>query len=316
MKIEHQTNLFIGDNSKNERSENANNRNKKTVFGGDLKQNLDPIAKKRKDAQEKAMKIVGDAFANEKKIDDDLEARKELINQLQGKIKETQLDIKKISDTKNKLMLSYGLTEDSQEEKDLKLLEKRLNSEAKPPTEALTDEERKKLIDIDKKGLTEYQNRALEMYKYSMSCSKKIVGWEKQILIEDAIIRGVKLERLKTHPLIDATKQADAIKKAANNEIIDMLVEESKDHVDEGMKEEEEELEEKKVEEKEKELEEIKVKEEKQKELANNDISMPTESILKLDQLKSDAQTKVENIVDNMKLVIEDIKGTVVDLKL
>ena len=43
---------------------------------------------------------------------------------------------------------------------------------------------------------------------------------KQEIMVENQIISATELERLKTHPMVDAQKQADAIMDEASKEII------------------------------------------------------------------------------------------------
>ena len=48
-----------------------------TIFGGNLKPLQDPVEARKKQAQEKAYKVVKDAFANDRSVDDTIQARKD-----------------------------------------------------------------------------------------------------------------------------------------------------------------------------------------------------------------------------------------------
>lgn len=329
MKIDHNTTIFIGDNSKNERYEKTQNNDKnKTgiIFAGDLNQNLDPIAKKRKEAQEAALKVVSDAFSGEKSIDDDMQLRRDHIDQLREGIKNVQDEIQDIDNTKEELRKSQGVDADSEEQKDLELIQKR-NESIKPGSKVtLTEEDNERLAQIDENNLTDYQKQALQLESSKSPYQEEIDSANDEIIMENAIIRGVRLERLKSEPVLDAQKQAKDILDAASEEIKGMLVDEAKDHVDDTMEETQEKAEEKADEKKqqEAELEAAKDKSEQMEALANSDkeapkkadndsSDIPMENMLKLDKIKTDVQTEVENIADKMNLVIEDIKGAVVD---
>lgn len=341
MRIENQTSISIGNNSKseryNEKNNEKNNEKKKkvedtTVFAGDLNMPKDPIVKKREEAQKKAMKVVGDAFTNEKKIDDDLQERRDRISKLGETMGNAQNEINKFEERKLELKESYGIEDDSEEQMDLELLEKE-RDDKKNFTFTLSEEEMAHLKEIHKAGETEYQTRCLELDKYADASREEIKKAKKGIIEENAVIRGIKLERLKKSPMLEATEEAEDIMDAASAEIMGMLVEETKDYIDDKKEEEQEKAEEKAEEEEQQEeqLEAIKEKREEiekladpeKKESSDNDGSkteinneMPTENILKMDQAKNDIKIEIENIVDKMKLVAEDIKGAVVDSKL
>ena len=135
---------------------------------------------------------------------------------------------------------------------------------------------------------------------------------KEEILVENAIIRGTKLERLKHAPMVKAQKEAEAILDASSKEIIGMMMEEVKDTIDEETKEEREKAEklEEIQEEKEEFIEKQKEKREETEELLEN---MPMKELVHMGQLKDEIKQEIKNIVNEMKLVAEDIKGAMVD---
>lgn len=290
--------IFLGDTSKEARSgavrSDTKQSGRKSIFAGDLRQTTDPIAQKRQEAQKKAMKVVSDVFKNERKIDEDLEKRREHIEELRGQIKAASEQYAEIEARKEELKEIYGITKEN------------------PVSE-------------------EYKERVEELNKGLQALNEEIGAAEKSIKEEAAIIRGVKMERLKTHPMLDAMNQKDAILDAAGNEIMGMLVEEGKEHLDEKTEEKKEQAE-KLQEEKEKKEEQIEAVKEKVEEMeafveetkASNKVKQKQSEqlddsvyqMLELEEIKIDVQKEVESIVDKMALVIEDIKGACVDRKL
>ena len=74
--------IFMGDDSLRARHGHENpkeDQGRKTIFAGGLKKVLDPIQEKREQAQKQAMKIVGDTWGNDQKLDDDLDNRREKV---------------------------------------------------------------------------------------------------------------------------------------------------------------------------------------------------------------------------------------------
>lgn len=325
--------IFMGDTTKNQRDqkiEESSKQNKSsTIFAGDLNVQQDKIAQKRQEAQQKAMKVVGDAFDSEVKIDNDLEERRNRIDSLRTEIGKAQEGLSQLEDSKNELKDTYGITEDSQEQTDLDLLEKRRDSLKANSTITLTEEDNNRLAELDRIGKTEYQQRSLEI-DASGSPYRKVIEENKQsIEVENKTIEAIKQGRLKTHPIVDAENAADVIMDAANKEVVGMLMEEAKDHIDEKLEETQEEADKKaKEEEKQKEqLEAAKKKKEETEALTNNnstdssseETSVTKESveqIIEIDSIKKDIQKEVQDIVDKMKLVAEDIKGAAVDMKI
>ena len=321
MKVEY-TSIYVGENNRSERNGLQNEKNGKkggTIFAGNMNQALDPIAQKRQEARKKAMKVVGDAFDGEQKIDNDMEARRNHIDQLRDTMHTAQQAINQIDKEKDQLRESRGIALDSQEQKDLELLEKERDSFKASSGVTLTEDDQKRLKEIYADGLTEYQKQALEMDSYKSPYQKEINEAYAKVLEESAVIRGVRLERLKSSPMLDATKEADSIIEAADDEIMGMLIKEGKEHIDELHKEEEEKAKKKAEEEekKEEQLEEIREdKKEQQERVEKNKTEALTEQVLDLDEVQTDVKAEVEDIVDKMNLVIEDIKGSVVDEKL
>lgn len=312
--------IFMGDDVRSARqgeSKKSEGRQRKTIDGKGLQAKLDPITAKREEAKKKAMKIVGDAFANERKIDDDLDARRERIKTLQNEMGIAKRAIQEIEDSRNELRDMYGVDLDSQEEQDLKLLEKEIDARMPGSNISLTREEVEKIADIKANGLSEYQERSLEMKESEFSYAKTAYEAEEEIKMENQIISATKLERLKTHPIVDAKEQAKAIMDAASDEIIGMLVDEAKEHIDEEAEKKKEEAKEK-AEEKE-ELEERieKVKEEKkEKEKMTEEI---LEGVAEVENNSKDmemAQQEIKDMMNKMKLIEDDIKGAAVDKSL
>lgn len=318
---------FVGDKISGENNSNTFNSKKNfgrnSIFAGDLNMQIDPIVQKRNEAREKALKIVGEAAANDRAIDDDLQERRNKINKLNEDMKYATKELKEIEDRKAKLKNDYGITEDSREQKDLELIEKRRDIFSGRIKGSLTKEDNERLAEIDKMEKTEYQRRALELDATGEPYREIVKNAEKGITRENAIIRGVNIERLKSNPVLDAVKEAEEIKAAASKEIMGMLIEEGKEHIEEEIKEKVEEAKEKKKEE-EKEEERLEKIEERSELLEidedrettirkKKEVKVPINEILELNYNKIDIETEVNNIVDEMKLVIEDIKGTVVD---
>lgn len=242
---------------------------KKALFAGALNENTmeSRIEQKKKEAQDKALKIVEDAWDVDRSIDKDLQKRRDHIASMKQENQET-LDT---------------LQELEQAQQDL-------------PTE----------------NQEEYEMRMGELEEEKSIYEEKLQENKKLILEENAIIRATSIERLKNNPMGKAKKKADAIMEAASEEIIGMVVEDAKEHVDEKQEEREEKAE--KIEEKKEQQEEfIEAQKEKKEEKEELLEEMVVEEILTLNQTKTDVQAEVQDILNKMKLVAEDIKGAVVD---
>lgn len=324
--------------------------NKTSIFAGDLGLGMqnDMITQRKQRAQKKALQIITDAWNSDRKIDDTIVGYRDKVAQLRAEIKENQEQIALRDEWKENLRKEYGVREDSQEQKDLELLEKEADVEANrlydnPRPIYLTDEEKERLAEIHKQERTEYQERCLNLHGQQNSFYSEIDKAKTDIQIYNKAVTATKLARLKTHEMVDAQKEADQIMANASREVIGMLIDEAKDHVDEELEEKTEEAkkeaeeraeQEKKVEErreKQEELEaridEIRAKNEEQEELRREaeersredaDLleNMMDAGVGNIGAVMSDVKAAIKEMLHKMKLLEEDVKGSIVDSKL
>lgn len=274
--------------------------NKQHIFAGNSNLPYDPIAEKRKEAQQKAMKVVTDAWESDKAIDKSVEDRKNHYDEMLAKAQEAQSHLKEIEEQKAALMEEYGVTEET-EYKDMP---------------------------------GEYKQRMLELSKQAESFAAELYDAKKYMQDDIADIKAIARERLKSNPMVGAQKTADAIRAAANDEIIGMAMQQAKEHIDEKMEEMEEAAEERAEEEevKEEQLEEIKeiralkeamiegTKEAAEKaearRRANQAPDVPIDELMEL--TKTNTQTdKAKQVLDeirySMNLLEADLKGIEID---
>ncbi len=89
---------------------------KKTIFVGNGQTNQsDTLAQKKKEAQDKAMKVIRDAFAKEIEIDNGIEESKGRISDSKAKIAEAQEQIKELEEQKEEIRKN-GCSEDEYKE--------------------------------------------------------------------------------------------------------------------------------------------------------------------------------------------------------
>lgn len=227
---------------------------KSVQMGAPMQQN--PVQKKKEAALRKARKIVSDVFEEDNKVALDMEKRRANIKKLQGESREAQTELNKINDQKAEWKKEYGIADDSQEQKDLELLEKRQDSEVHGSGIILSIEENERLAEIDKKGLTEYQQRCLEVNKDAGTYRSIIESNKPQIAAENDAIYGMKqsiLAKPYEQGMGFAQDTAEDIKLAASKEAAYGMINEVKDKVDEDTKEAQEKAEERKAEKEEKE---------------------------------------------------------------
>lgn len=316
MKIQN-TSIFVGSNNITENGVGMQDLEKKkgtSIYAGNLNRSLDPIEQKKLQAREQAMKIVGDVWEGEKKIDNDLKTRRAKIDELRKEMGKCRKEIKWYEEECVRLQECYGVAGDSKEQKDLELLEKEIDAKTPGKQVSLSKEEREQIARIKAEGLTEYQSRALEMKNLAADYEEQIYKIEKEIEVENAIISATKIERLKSNPMGTAQKQAESIMEAASEEIIGMVWKEGKEHVDESLEEKIEGAEKQKEE---KELQEEKLEKmedrKKAQEELTEEILDSTEQLIELDSKQTDVQREIKEFVDKMKLLEEDIKGAKID---
>ena len=140
-------------------------------------------------------------------------------------------------------------------------------------------------------------------------------------------VKAIKLEALKHHGMVDAQKATEATLKASSDEIIGMLKDEAIDKIDEDMDEAVEEAEEAKEEKvkEEAELDEIRYEREKQAQEVEEDIEKrkkraketnPIPDRIDVSELlnrQQEISKNTQQILEEQKLLAEDIKGIVTD---
>ena len=350
-----------------------------TIFMGDLNVKKDPITQRKQYAQQKALKMVGDAWDVDRKIDQNIQDIRDKLRQLEDEYVENLGYIAEGEAQKEQLRQQYNVAPDSQEQKDLELLQKKADYMRHPDEVTLTEEERARLkaidgrppetkeevellqrkADAEKFGLsvewteeeeallkemegvplTEYQERCLKIDGYQKIYETRNDVIKDQIAAYNGSIRATRLERLKFREMEKAQKKAEEVMEAAGKEIIGMLMEEAKDHVDETYEEKREE-EKEKAEEKEEQEEKVEdIREEKEileerietvredsreTEKANKEQERNAREEAELLKSMADAgmdvagsgagvKAEIKDMLNKMKLLEADIKGIEVD---
>lgn len=281
-------------------TEKTENGNRKSFFAGNTNLANDPIAQKRKEAQQKAMKVISDAWDTDKAIDKSVEDRKNHYNDMLAVKEEAQSHLNDINDQIDVLKEEYGITEETKY----------------------------------KDWPEEYKQRYFELSDQASVFKKQIYDADKLMKDDIRDIKAITIERLKSAPMADAQKTADAIEAAANEEIIGLAMQEARDHIDEKMEEAKEKAEEKAEEEEAKEekletIREIRAMQEAiiegTKEAAaeaearrreNEAPDMPLDELIELTKTNSEtqkAQKTLDEIKYSMNLLEADLKGIEID---
>lgn len=245
----------------NHREQIGTKQNKQTVFGGNLNLANDPIAKRREEAQKQAWKVVQNAWDNDNSVDESMQVRRDHYAEMEALRREATEELADVCDDKEVLRELYDIDKDSKEQKDLELLEREQDYKNGVSLKSFTKEELNRLDELHQQPLTEYQERALELNDRAGNLKIQIRDAARKMQDDTADLRSIKQERLKSNPMLEAQQTKDAIMEAANDEIMGMLVQEAKDHIDETMEEAEEKAEKsmEEQEEREEQLEEIKL---------------------------------------------------------
>lgn len=310
----HNNTVFVGDSTLNDRhnggAEEKKGRN--SIFAGDLSKKFDPVTKKREMARKQVMKIVSDAWAGEQKIDKGIEEIRDKVKEHLKQRSEIEGMIKEVDEEREALKGTYGVVEGSQEEQDLELLEKETDEVP------LTEEEKERLVQIKENGVTEYQQRSLELKEHRKHYEEKLSIVENEAFAELASITSTRIDRLKYQTMVKAQGKAEDIMEAASKEIVGMLRDEAKDHIDEEMEEKKEAAEEKaeKEEEEEEKIEKAKASKEEKEEFSegvSEQIEDTSRALTQAESTVDDVQREIKKLMDELKLLEEDLKGAAVD---
>lgn len=334
--------MFVENSYSVKRQGNVNPDGKKqgsTIFAGSLTLNYDPIMERRKKAQEEAMKLIKDVFKDDLKEFDGLKEREQHIEQLKQANKDNKGKLADIEGMRESLREEYGITDDSREEQDLELIRKAQEAEKPFSQINLTDEEKERYKELKEKGFTSYQQRSLSFDADEAEISKKMEENELDIAVEMDAIDDTLMNRLKTHKMFDARNSADVILEAARKETIGALVNEAKEHIDETAEEEKKKQEERAEEEKKEKAEETErelKKIEQEIVLSENEEKAKTRAVQRVGQAKADVsvegiedmqgvvnktndaavndmEQEIKELLERMKLLQEDLKGSAVD---
>ncbi|MBQ4523001.1 MAG: hypothetical protein IJA10_08645 [Lachnospiraceae bacterium] len=287
-------NLFTGNNAAKDiqsQKNQASKNNPDSLYAGDMNLNNEAITKKI-NARKRAMKLILNAYGNDKKVDDGLNEIREHQKRLSENLDTANSELNRLKESKEQLKEKYEIEEDSQEQKDLELLEKY----HKEPF-SLSKEEIERLKNMG--SVTDYQREALELNALQNDWQKVADAASEGIINASKAISTIQIERLKTHEMTDAQTESKEILESSVKEITGMILSEAKDKVDEELEE--------KVDE---------AKEAKEKEKAEKAAQEKEESIGNTDSENEDTEKLMKDlkkIIDEEQVVEDDIKGLIMD---
>lgn len=182
--------IFVGQDPQNGRGQllGLMNREKggSVFFAGNLNGNFDPIAQKKQMAQKKALKVVGDAFATDRKTDMEVAEREAKIKELQAENLEAKRVLKDLDAQKQNMGREYGLGEEGLSGQDWDILEK--GSEM---PEAMSEEEKARYQEMKEQGLTEYYDRCKDIDDLAKPYRQTIQDNNKEIKVCEASNKAV-----------------------------------------------------------------------------------------------------------------------------
>ncbi len=291
------------------KQENRTKIEKKSVDARELNLQQDTVLSKQIQAQKKALKHILNAFGVEQGISDSINEHIKKAEELTEEANINLSESKRLERLKSDLKKSYDIADDSMEQKDLELLEKRERIERRESNEELSVEEKKRLSEMG--PLTEYQSAALEYEKAILEFNSRAKDAIDSAINKNRVAEKLKIEQGKLYVQVDAQKAADDIMEQASKEILGMILDEGKDLVDDKIEENKEEVE--KRAEKEAEKERVKEKNEPTKEAVIGQNVRQLGNIAEADGVINKVQEELRNMVAKQKMLEEDVKGLEVD---
>lgn len=278
------------------------------------------VQEKRKSVQKQAMRLVSDAWGKDQRSDQKIDDKRQLRQTMLSRIEDTTERLKEFDDAKARLQEQYEIDPESQEQKDLELLEKYQDYLKGLGTSDFSEEEVDRLEELQSMSRTQYQIDVLKLNEEAEQEKLSIqkMDWQgknlKRSIVED------KNEQLKSKDMLNANEAKDQIMDAVSKDIMNLLVQEVKDNIDEKTEEDQ-----KKAEKAEEKQEEQQERIDKTKE-NRKDQEEIIEGELKSDKLEIEAsfkqqgagemeqaQKSIQKILKENKLINEDLKGIEID---
>lgn len=278
------------------------------------------IEQKRNFARKQAMKLIGDAWGKDVEAADNIKKMQKERKDKVAEITDLKAKIQDIEAGKEALRQEYGVDSDSEEQKDLELLEKYQNNKNFSSYDEFSEEEIARLKELQNMPRTEYQKKALSLNGSEGGLKLLIEQGENELVGLARSIYDSEIEQSKSQEMLKAKDAANEITDAAEKEIFGILIKEGKDNIDEKVKEEEEKAE--KEEEKREEQGQVKEKEEDNKQQA--DLIKADTKRKKMELNASlqnqpysnvaEAQKSITRIMREHHLINEDLLGIEIDL--
>lgn len=289
--------------------------NRTSFYVGNWKRSAGTISEKFKQAQKSAIQKLLEQFESDSKIDQDMAADIRRAETLGENIKETQQKAGGLAERREQLKQQYDIAPDSQEQRDLELMQKANAAKENPFDKSLqlTPEEEQRLAEMP--PVTDYQEAMLLVDEEEKMYRGTIRDNQKEIVEANATVDATKKALLKTHPMVDAKKEADEIIKTALDEQIGALYQEGVEKIDKDMEELQEKIKEKQQKDLEEKIKREKLdKEEAEKERADKEAQekalLTKEPVTTYNQQTSaSVQNNVKSLIKNQIALDVDLKG-------
>lgn len=217
----------LQDQSKNKKSE-SNNQKITSIYAGNLNLARDPVEVRKANGQKQAIRAILETFSKELNIDSNIDEMRTKQEELRSDMSVYHDKLASVQKMKEELRKGYEVSEYSEEEKDVNLIIKGVNN-----PEALTDEEKQRLESIG--SLTDYQKEMLECNKIETYWNNNLNNANSSINSISIAVSSIQLDRQKHNPVLEAKEAAQDIIDITSKEVIGMLLEESKDTIDEKL---------------------------------------------------------------------------------
>lgn len=257
-------------------SHSQRQQNGKSIYFGDLLIETDSIAKKREMARKNAMKMIRQAFSSDQSVDEEI---KEIRSQKDALLEENRVmakELKGIPEAKRELAERYNGNTESEE------------------------------YQKDLQGLMEQE----QVYKNTMEQKKVVVSAIVSSLTD------IDIERLKSDPMVNASKQANQMILDTEKEIAFELLGEGKDNIDGKMEEIAEKIKEKAEQREEEERQRAKEEEGRSENAASSTIpnpTLPVSTTIKLASGQNKKPSASQEVMLKIGLLMEDLKGIQTD---
>ncbi len=307
MKLQNNITVFSGDTRNNVQAEWKNkegtdsyDKKSRTIYAGNFLKEFplrERIQQKRAEAQQRAMKIVQDAWDADRQLDNEIKMREEESEKLRQDNQAELENLKDVNRRSEELREAFGVDRNSEEQQEL---------------ERMIQDRRSGRVSLSEEEPTEYQRRALALEDEAARYRSNLAANNGKILENGEYAKAIRKERLKSHTMVDAQAEAENVMESLTDEIVGLVTEEAKEHLDEEQEKREEQAE--KIEEKKEELEEIQEKrDEREEELEKLLEEMPVEEMTDLQQTMDEVKQQIQKVLAEANLAAEEVKGAKVD---